>query len=170
MELILLQRVENLGKMGDIVNVRPGYARNFLLPKKVALRATKANVAHFETEKEALEKLNSNHIKEAEGLAKTLKGVMITLVRQASESGQLYGSVTPKDVAESLKNDKVTRHAIKIMQPIKTIGIHAAKIQLHPEVAVDIIINVAMSEDEAKIQAKALEQMTAHTETNTESN
>lgn len=170
MELILLQRVENLGKMGDIVKVRSGYARNFLLPKKIALRATKENIAHFEKEKEALETLNSNHIKEAEGLAKTLKGAMVTLIRQASEGGQLYGSVTPKDITESLKNDKVTRHSIKIMRPIKTIGVHAAKLQLHPEVAVDIIINVAMSEDEAKAQAKALEQMTAHTEIDTESN
>ncbi|KAB2833741.1 MAG: 50S ribosomal protein L9 [Caedimonadaceae bacterium] len=166
MELILLQRVENLGKMGDIVKVRPGYARNFLLPKKIALRATKANIAHFEKEKEVLETLNSNHIKEAEVLAKTLQGAMVTLVRQASEGGQLYGSVTPKDITESLKNDKITKQAIKIVQPIKTIGIHAAKVQLHPEVAIDIIINVAMSEDEAKIQAKALEQMTTHTESN----
>ncbi|MBL8676772.1 MAG: 50S ribosomal protein L9 [Alphaproteobacteria bacterium] len=166
MELILLQRVENLGKMGDLVKVRPGYARNFLLPKKIALRATKENIAHFEKEKEVLETLNSNHIKEAEVLAKALKGVMITLVRQASEGGQLYGSVTPKDITEFLKNDKITKQAIKIVHPIKTIGIHAAKIQLHPEVAVDITINVAMSEDEAKIQAKALEQMTTHAESN----
>ncbi|MDI9635911.1 50S ribosomal protein L9 [Geitlerinema splendidum] len=170
MELILLQRVENLGKMGDIVKVRSGYARNFLLPKKIALRATKENLAHFEKEKEALETLNINHIKEAEGLAKTLKGTLVTIIRQASEGGQLYGSVTPKDITESLKNDKVTRHSVKIMHPIKTIGVHAAKVQLHPEVSVDIIINVAMSEDEAKAQAKALEQMTAHTESNTESN
>ncbi|EKE08885.1 MAG: hypothetical protein ACD_16C00239G0006 [uncultured bacterium] len=158
MEIILLQRVEKLGKMGDVVKVRSGYARNYLLPKKIALRATKENQAHFEREKEALEKLNQKHVKEAEAIAKAVAGKMITLIRQASEGGQLYGSVGSRDIAEGLKNEKITKQAIRMLHPIKTIGIHAAKVQLHPEVSVDISVNVAMSEDEAKIQEKSLEQ------------
>lgn len=164
MELILLQRIENLGKMGDIVRVRPGYARNYLLPKKFALRATKDNLVHFEKEKEALVKLNLKHVEEAEILAKRLEGTMVTLIRQASEGGQLYGSVAPRDVVEALKNDKVTKHMVQIAHPIKTLGIHGVRIQLHPEVVVTIAINVAMSEDEAKAQAKSLEQVTVKTE------
>src|ERR1700722_12038499 len=112
MEVILLQRVEKLGKMGDIVNVRPGYARNFLLPKKVALRATKENISHFEKEKDVLEKLNLKHKEEAEILAKRLEGSMVTLIRQASEGGQLYGSVSARDIAEVLKQEHVTKNSI----------------------------------------------------------
>ena len=164
MEIILLQRIEKLGKLGDVVQVRPGYARNCLLPKKLALRATKTNIAHFEKEKSALEKLNHEHVKDAETLAKTVAGTMVTLIRQASEGGQLYGAVSPRDIAEALKNEKVSRQAIRIHRPIKTIGIHGAKVQLHPEVSVDISVNVAMSEDEAKIQAKSLEQTGEPTE------
>ena len=164
MEVILLQRVEKLGKMGEIVNVRPGYARNFLLPKQVALRATKENISHFEKEKGALEKLNLSHIEEAEILAKRLEGAMVTLIRQASEAGQLYGSVSARDIAEALKQELVTKNNIKIDHPIKTIGIHAVRAQLHPEVAVTIGVNIAMSEDEAKAQAKTLERITASAE------
>ncbi|HUX80504.1 MAG TPA: 50S ribosomal protein L9 [Alphaproteobacteria bacterium] len=164
MEVILLQRVEKLGKMGDIVNVRPGFARNFLLPKKVALRATKQNISHFEKEKDALEKLNLAHIDEAQILAKSLEGAMVTLIRQASEAGQLYGSVSARDIADALKQEQVSKNHIKIVHPIKTIGIHAVRVQLHPEVTVTLGVNIAMSEDEAKAQAKTLERMTPHTE------
>jgi large subunit ribosomal protein L9 len=164
MELILLQRVEKLGKMGEIVNVRPGYARNFLLPKKVALRATKENVAHFEKEKGALENLNLKHKEEAEVLAKRLDKAMVVLIRQASEAGQLYGSVSARDIADALKQEHVTRNHVRIDHPIKTIGIHAVRIQLHPEVSVNVGVNVAMSEDEAKAQAKTLERITAGAE------
>ena len=153
MQIILLQRVEKLGKLGEVVNVRPGYARNFLLPKKVALRATKENVALFEQEKEALEKLNLKHKEEAEVVAKHLEGTMVVLIRQASEGGQLYGSVTNRDIAEALKQDHVTKNNIKIETPIKTIGIHKVSVLLHPEVSLTIGVNVAMSEDEAKAQA-----------------
>ncbi len=159
MEVILLQRVEKLGKMGDVVNVRPGFARNFLLPKKVALRATKENISHFEKEKGALEKLNLAHIEEAQVLAKRLEGVMVTLIRQASEGGQLYGSVSARDIAEALKQEHVTKNHVKIDHPIKTIGIHGVRIQLHPEVMMTLGVNIAMSEDEAKAQAKALERI-----------
>lgn len=153
MELILLQRVEKLGKLGDIVNVRPGYARNYLLPKKIALRATKENVSHFEKEKEALEKLNLKHKDEAAILAKRLEGTMVTLIRQASDGGQLYGSVSARDVADTLKQEHVTKQHIKIDPPIKTLGIHTVRVQLHPEVEINVSVNIAMSEDEAKAQA-----------------
>ena len=158
MEVILLQRVEKLGKLGEVVNVRTGYARNFLLPKKVALRATKENISHFEKEKGALEKLNLKHKEEAETLAKRLENKMVTLIRQASEGGQLYGSVSAKDIADSLKQEHVTKNNVKIDHPIKTIGIHGVRLQLHPEVVITVGVNVAMSEDEAKAQAKIAEQ------------
>lgn len=164
MEVILLQRVEKLGRMGDVVKVRSGYARNFLLPQKVALRATKENIAHFEKEKETLEKLNMHHKEEAEILANRLEGSMVTLIRQASEAGQLYGSVSTRNIAEALKQEHVTKDSIKIDQPIKTIGIHAVRVQLHPEVITTLNVNVAMSEDEAKMQAKSFEHMTAGSE------
>lgn len=160
MEVILLQRVEKLGKIGDVVKVRPGYARNFLLPKKVALRATKENISYFDKEKATLEKLNTKHKEEAEVLATRLEGAMATLIRQASESGQLYGSISGRDIAEALKNEHVTKNNVKIDHPIKTIGIHAVRLQLHPEVSVMIKVNAAMSEDEAKAQAKTFERLT----------
>jgi large subunit ribosomal protein L9 len=158
MQVILLQRIEKLGKLGEVVNVRPGYARNFLLPKKVALRATKENIVHFEKEKAALETLNLKHKEEAELLAKRLAGSMVVLIRQASESGQLYGSVTARDIADGLKQEHVTKNHVKIEAPIKTIGIHAVRVLLHPEVSLTVGVNVAMSEDEAKAQAKAIER------------
>jgi len=157
MQVILLQRVEKLGKMGEVVKVRPGYARNFLLPKKIALRASKENLAHFEKEKDALEKLNLKHKKEAETLGKRLEGSVITLIRQASEAGQLYGSVSARDISDTLKQESITKSNIKIGTPIKTIGIHSVRVQLHPEVVIKIGVNVAMSEDEAKAQEKAIE-------------
>lgn len=161
MEVILLQRVEKLGKLGDLVKVRPGYARNFLLPQKVALRATKENIAHFDKERAALEKVNMKHKEEAELLATRLEGAMATLIRQASEAGQLYGSVTARDIADALNNEHVKKNNIKINHPIKTIGIHAVQVQLHPEVSVMIKVNAAMSEDEAKAQAKTFEHANA---------
>jgi len=159
MEVILLQRIEKLGKLGDVVNVRTGYARNFLLPKKVALRATKENIARFEQEKGVLETLNLKHKEEAEALAKRLEGAMVTLIRQASEGGQLYGSVSARDIAEALKHEQVTKNHIKIDHPIKTIGIHGVRLQLHPEVSLTLGVNIAMSEDEAKAQAKTMERI-----------
>lgn len=154
MQVILLQRVEKLGLLGEVVTVRPGYARNFLLPQKVALRATKENIAHFEKEKATLEKLNVKHKEEAEKLAKKLEGAEVILIRQASEAGQLYGSVTGRDISDALKQEHVTKNNIRIHVPIKTIGIHPLQVYLHPEVSVIINVNVAMSEEEAKTQAK----------------
>lgn len=161
MEVILLQRVEKLGKLGELVKVRAGYARNYLLPKKIALRATKENISHFEKEKEALEKLNLKHKDEAETLAKRLEKKMLTLIRQASEGGQLYGSVSAKDIADALKEETVTKAHVRIDHPIKTIGIHGIRVQLHPEVVITVGVNVAMSEDEAKAQLKLIEQEAA---------
>lgn len=167
MQVILLQRVEKLGPMGAVVDVRPGYARNFLLPKKVALRATKENISHFEAQKETLENLNIKHKEEAEILAGQLEGAMAILIRQASESGQLYGSVSSRDIADALKKDHITKNNVKIDHPIKTIGIHTVRLQLHPEVSVMIKVNAAMSEDEAKAQAKTFERLTTSTEEET---
>ncbi|MBA3814134.1 MAG: 50S ribosomal protein L9 [Alphaproteobacteria bacterium] len=164
MEVILLQRVEKLGKMGDVVNVRTGYARNFLLPKKVALRATKENISHFDKEKATLEKLNVKHKEEAEILGSRLEDSMAVLIRQASESGQLYGSISARDIATALNNEHITKNNVKIDHPIKTIGIHTVRLQLHPEVSVQIKVNAAMSEDEAKAQAKTFEHLTTNVE------
>lgn len=164
MEVILLQRVEKLGKMGDVVKVRPGFARNFLLPKKVALRATKENIEHFGKEKDALEAVNLKHKNEAEALAKRIEGTTVTLIRQASEGGQLYGSVSARDIAEVCKQEHITKSNVRIDHPIKTLGIHAVRVQLHPEVSVILSVNVAMSEDEAKAQAETLEQVMAGSE------
>lgn len=164
MEVILLQRVEKLGKMGDVVKVRPGFARNFLLPKKVALRATKENIEHFGKEKDALEAVNLKHKNEAETLAKRIEGTTVTLIRQASEGGQLYGSVSARDIAEVCKQEHITKSNVRIDHPIKTLGIHAVRVQLHPEVSVILSVNVAMSEDEAKAQAETLEQVMAGSE------
>lgn len=157
MEVILLQRIEKLGKLGEVVTVRPGYARNFLLPKKMALRATKENVADFEKDKAALEKVNLKHKEDAEGLASRLEGTEIILIRQASEAGQLYGSVTAKDIADALKQPSVTKQTVRIETPIKTIGIHPVRVYLHPEVSVTVNVNVAMSEEEAKAKANVVE-------------
>lgn len=150
MQVILLQRVEKLGKLGEVVAVRPGYARNFLLPKKIALRATKENIAHFEKERVTLESVNLKHKDEAETLAKRLEGTEIIIIRQASEAGQLYGSVTARDIAEGLKQDHITKHNIRIDTPIKTIGIHPVRVLVHPEVPVTVNVNIAMSEEEAR--------------------
>lgn len=163
MEVILLQSQKNLGKMGDVVKVRDGYARNYLLPQKVALRATKENISYFEKEKATLETLNLKHKAEAETLGEKLENMMATLIRQASESGQLYGSVSARDIVEALKQEHITKDNVKIDQPIKTIGIHTVQVQLHPEVSIMIKVNVAMSDDEAKAQAKTYEHQTAGT-------
>lgn len=155
MEVILLERIEKLGQMGDIVKVKPGFARNYLLPQKKALRATKDNLAHFEKRRAELEASNLSHRTEAEAAAGKLEGLSLVLIRSASEAGQLYGSVNARDIAESLADNKVTveRRQVELAAPIKTLGIHEARIRLHPEVAVTIVLNVAPSEDEARRQA-----------------
>lgn len=151
MEVILLERVAKLGQMGDVVRVKEGFARNFLLPKGKALRATKDNRARFETMKTELEARNLEQRGEAEKVGKKLDGQSFTVLRQASESGQLYGSVSPRDIAALVveKGFNLDRNQIALNTPIKTIGMHKVPISLHPEVDVTISLAVARSADEA---------------------
>lgn len=156
MEVILLERVEKLGQMGDVVKVRPGFARNFLLPQGKALRATKANLEQFQSRKTQLEAENLKRRQEAEQVAGKLDGMSVVLVRQASEMGNLFGSVTARDVAEAVTEAGVTidRRQVVIDKPIKTLGLFPLRVVLHPEVAVSITVNVARSQEEAETQAK----------------
>ncbi|MCX5618260.1 50S ribosomal protein L9 [Bombella sp. TMW 2.2543] len=154
--LILLQRVENLGQMGDIVRVKPGYARNFLLPKGKALRATAANRARFDNERAQLEALNIRKREEAERLSERMHGLSVTLIRQAGDSGSLYGSVTPRDIAAAATAAGLTiaRQQVVLDEPIKVLGLVEARVILHPEVSIQITVNVARSEEEAERQAR----------------
>ncbi|OLF77783.1 50S ribosomal protein L9 [Maricaulis sp. W15] len=154
MKLVLLERVENLGVIGDVVSVRPGFARNFLLPQGKALRATEANMARFEVERELLEKRNAERAAEAAEAGKTIDGEKFVMIRQAGESGQLYGSVTSRDIAEivSESGTKVVRSQVALNAPIKTLGLHELKIKLHADVSVTVTINIARSQDEAERQ------------------
>src|SRR3546814_33603 len=157
MQVILMQRIEKLGQMGEIVSVKPGFARNYLLPQKKALRATKENLARFETQRSQLEADNLKHRDEAAQVAKSLDGMTVTLIRQAGESGQLYGSVNSRDVAEAVtaKGVTVARAQIDLGAVIKVLGLHKVRVQLHPEVAVNVTANVARSEEEAQIQIQS---------------
>lgn len=154
MDVILLERIERLGQMGDVVKVRPGFARNYLLPKRKALRATKENKALFETQRAQLEAANLKRREEAEAVAGPLDGMVVTLIRQASDMGQLYGSVTSRDLADAVTANGVTiqRNQIVLNRPIKALGLHNVRVSLHPEVAVEITVNVARTEDEAAVQ------------------
>ena len=156
MQVILLERVEKLGQMGDEVKVKDGFARNFLLPKKKALRATKANREYFQGQKAHLEANNLRLKGEAEKAGQKLDGQKFVLIRQAGDRGQLYGSVSPRDVADAMEKAgfKVDRHQIQISQAIKAIGLFTLPVVLHPEVKVNVTINVARSEDEAAALAR----------------
>ncbi|OSQ44908.1 50S ribosomal protein L9 [Thalassospira alkalitolerans] len=156
MEVILLQRVEKLGQMGDVVTVKPGHARNRLLPQGMALRANKANLAVFEAKKVQLEADNLDRRKEAEAVAENMGDVAVTLVRQASDVGHLYGSVTARDISNAVTEAgfTVARTQVVLDQPIKTLGLHQVKINLHPEVAIEVTANVARSEEDAAEQLR----------------
>ena len=156
MEIILLERIAKLGQMGDVVRVRNGFARNFLLPAGKALRASKANKARFETEKVHLEARNLEARAEAEGVAEKLAGQTFVIIRSAGETGQLYGSAAARDIVEVAEAGgfSVARRQVRLDRPIKTIGLHDVQIDLHPEVSVSVTLNVARSEDEAKRQAR----------------
>ena len=156
MQLILLERIEKLGQMGELVNVKPGYARNFLLPQKKAVTATEENKAHFESQRVNLEAQNLTLKTEAEKISGKLKNEKYIVIRQAGDAGQLYGSVSARDIAESITETgvSVNRSQIKLESPIKTIGMHTVKLGLHPEVSIMITVNVARSIGEAKIQDK----------------
>jgi large subunit ribosomal protein L9 len=156
MQVILLERIGRLGQMGDVVNVKDGYARNFLLPQKKALRASEENLARFEKDRAQLEARDLELKKEAEAVAGKLAGQNFLAIRQAGDTGQLYGSVTTRDIAEVVTAGGFTidRRQIVMDRPIKTLGLHQTRVALHPEVIVQIMLNVARSEDEAERQAR----------------
>jgi large subunit ribosomal protein L9 len=155
-DLILLQRVEKLGQMGELVSVKPGYARNFLLPQAKAVRATKANKERFERERVQLEAQNLKRREEAERVAERVAGLTVTLIRQASEAGALYGSVSSRDISDAATAAGLTidRNQVLLVHPIKSLGISAVRIELHPEVIIDIKVNAARSMEEAEKQAR----------------
>ncbi len=156
MQIILLRRVEKLGQMGDLVAVKPGFARNFLLPKGYAVRASKENLAEFEAKRAQLEAENLKHKQDAEKVAAKMNGLSIIMIRAAGESGHLYGSIRPQDVAEQVTKEGFTINRTQVLldQPIKELGLHKVRIALHPEVTEWITVNVALSEEEAKLQAE----------------
>lgn len=166
MQVILLERVEKLGQMGDEVRVKDGFARNFLLPKKKALRATKANREYFLSQKVQLEAHNLSRRKDAQAVAAKLNGKSFILIRQAGDRGQLYGSVSPRDIAGVMEKDgfSVDRHQVSVSQAIKSIGLFNIPVVLHPEVKVAIVVNVARSEDEAERQARGENVLAEKTE------
>jgi len=156
MEVILLQRIGRLGQMGDVVTVKDGYARNCLLPQKKALRATDENRKRFEAQRAQLEATNLEQKKEAEAVASKLAGQTFTAIRTAGDTGQLYGSVSTRDIAEAVTAGgfTISRNQVVMDKPIKTLGLHKTKISLHPEVTVEVTLNVARSEEEAARQAR----------------
>lgn len=157
MQLILLERVDNLGNLGDVVTVKPGYARNYLLPQNKALRMTKDNIAYFEAQKGEIEKQNEQRRKEAQTQAEKLEGLNINIIRHASESGQLYGSVTARDIAQAISEQSkqdIKRDLVEINQVYKMVGLFPVTVALHPEIKVDVSLNIARSEEEARKQAK----------------
>ena len=159
MDIILLQRIEKLGTIGDVVTVKDGYARNFLLPQKKALRANEANKKVFEANRERLEKENAERRTEAEKSGEKVDGVEIILIRAASNTGQLYGSVNVRDIVNGLadKGHEIDKKQVIMGNPIKTIGMHDVRVDLHPEVSVTIKANVARSDDEAELQTQGVD-------------
>ena len=168
MQVILLERIAKLGQMGDVVDVKPGYARNFLLPQGKAKPASEANIATFESEKAKLEAHNLETKKEADALAEKLNGQNFVIIRSASDTGALYGSVTPRDAAEAATEAGFTvdRKQFSLKSPIKELGLHEMEIKLHPEVSASVIVNVARSQEEAELQAsgKSIQDLAAEQE------
>jgi large subunit ribosomal protein L9 len=161
MEVILLERVEKLGAIGDVVRVKDGFARNYLLPRKKALRANDTNRKLFETNRARIEEENANRRSDAEKASKGVDGKTVQLIRQASNTGQLYGSVSARDIVDALEGvgAKVNKSQVVLDRPIKAIGMHEVKIALHPEVAVTVKVNVARSPEEADLQAQGIDVM-----------
>lgn len=159
MEVILLERVEKLGQMGQVVKVRPGFARNYLLPQKKALRATKENLAIFEKQRAQLEAANLARRGDAEQVAQKLNGISVMIIRQAGESGQLYGSVTARDIAQAVTEAGFTigKGQVTLDKAIKTLGLYPMRVRLHPEVTIQVTVNVAQSAEEAEMQAKGID-------------
>src|ERR1700744_5978421 len=156
MEVILLQRVEKLGQMGELVKVKPGFARNYLLPQKKALRANKQNLERFEQERVQLEAQNLKRREEAERVAERVGGLSVVIIRQAGESGSLYGSVSARDIADAATEAGLTinRQQVVLGHPIKTLGLSQVRVSLHPEVSIPVTVNVARSPEEAERQAR----------------
>src|SRR3954464_7276007 len=159
MEIILLERVEKLGAIGDVVKVKDGFARNYLLPNKKALRANETNRKLFETNRARIEEDNASRRSDAQKASKSVDGKTVQLIRQASNVGHLYGSVSARDIMEALEAEgaKVTKSQVVLDRPIKTIGVHEVKIALHPEVSVTVKVNVARSPEEADLQAQGID-------------
>jgi large subunit ribosomal protein L9 len=155
-ELVLLQRVDKLGQMGDVVKVKPGFARNYLLPQKKALRASKENLARFEQERAQLEAQNLKRREEAERVAERVGGLSVVIIRQAGESASLYGSVSARDISEATTAAGLTvnRSQVVLEHPIKTLGLARVRVMLHPEVSIPVTVNVARSQEEAERQAR----------------
>jgi large subunit ribosomal protein L9 len=155
-ELILLQRVDKLGQMGDVVKVKPGYARNFLLPQKKALRASKDNRARFDQQRAQLEAQNIKRREEAERVAERVVGLSVVIIRQAGEAGSLYGSVSVRDIADAstAAGLSINRSQVVLEHPIKTLGLSQVRVSLHPEVSIPVTVNVARSQEEAERQAR----------------
>ncbi|NVK47643.1 MAG: 50S ribosomal protein L9 [Rhodobacteraceae bacterium] len=172
MQVILLERVAKLGQMGDVVSVKDGYARNFLLPQEKAMRASEANIKAFEAQKAQLEARNLETKKEAEALAAKLDGQKFVVIRSASDAGALYGSVTPRDAADAATENGFTidRKQVALKAPIKELGLHELHVILHPEVEATIILNVARSTEEAELQAegKSIQELAAEAEAQAE--
>ncbi|WP_419799321.1 MAG: 50S ribosomal protein L9 [Terasakiella sp.] len=156
MQVILLERVEKLGQMGDLVTVKPGYARNYLLPQKKAMRASDENVKFFEAQKVQLEAANLKAKDEAEAVASKLNGLKVAVIRQAGDMGQLYGSVSTRDIATAVSaaGFTISRQQVTLDRALKTIGLHDVTVRLHPEVVVTVVANIARTEEEAVIQAE----------------
>ena len=165
MKIVLLERVQKLGQMGDIVDVKSGYARNFLLPFHKALRATKQNIQYYEKQKSILEAKNIENIKEAESLKSKINGISFTLIRSASDAGALYGSVSAKDIMDVVSENGIViaKNQINLEKPIKELGIYKIIVSLHPEISSEIIINVARTDEEAKLQEKGKENNSSDT-------
>lgn len=165
MKIVLLERVQKLGQMGDIVDVKSGYARNFLLPFHKALRATEQNIQYYEKQKSILEAKNIENIKEAESLKAKINGISFTLIRSASDAGALYGSVSAKDIMDVVSENGIViaKNQINLEKPIKELGIYKIIVSLHPEISSEIIINVARNDEEAKLQEKGKENNSSDT-------
>ena len=161
MEVILLERIEKIGKLGDIVKVKDGYARNYLLPQNKALRASKENLSIYEKEKAKYEKLNAQKLKEAEDISNNMQNISIDIIKQASDSGQLYGSVSTKDIADELNNKghKILKKQVQLKSVIKTVGQHEVRIVIHPEYIVSINVNIARTLEELTFQAEEVKSI-----------
>ena len=161
MEVILLERIEKIGKLGDIVKVKDGYARNYLLPQNKALRASKENLSIYEKEKAKYEKLNAQKLKEAEDISNNMQNISIDIIKQASDSGQLYGSVSTKDIADELNNKghKILKKQVQLKSVIKTVGQHEVRIVIHPEYIVSINVNIARTLEELTFQAEEIKSI-----------